>query len=125
MPAVNWVERGMYGDGNSVPRYHIVYGTWRPDRLRTCQPAPFQKAGCVEALLNGYANVRPLNADEKASWNLVLRGAALRFWLSRLLTRRLQQQRQQKQAGEMALQKDPAEFFNKLNKRWTVTPPAL
>ncbi len=29
MPAVNWVERGMYGDGNSVPRYHIVYGTSR------------------------------------------------------------------------------------------------
>ena len=29
MPAVNWVERGMNGDGNSVPRYHIVYGTSR------------------------------------------------------------------------------------------------
>src|SRR5690554_7153213 len=24
MPAVNWVERGRFGDGNSVPRYHIV-----------------------------------------------------------------------------------------------------
>ncbi len=29
MPAVNWVERGMYGEGNSVPRYHVVYGTSR------------------------------------------------------------------------------------------------
>ena len=29
MPAVNWVERGMHGDGNSVPRYHIVWGTSR------------------------------------------------------------------------------------------------
>jgi predicted oxidoreductase len=27
MPAVNWVERGLNGDGNSVPRYHIVWGT--------------------------------------------------------------------------------------------------
>lgn len=27
MPAVNWVERGMNGDGNSLPRYHIVWGT--------------------------------------------------------------------------------------------------
>ncbi|MCB1567715.1 MAG: FAD-binding protein [Xanthomonadales bacterium] len=27
MPAVNWVERGRNGDGNSVPRYHIVWGT--------------------------------------------------------------------------------------------------
>ncbi len=26
-PAVNWVERGMYGDGNSVPRYHVIWGT--------------------------------------------------------------------------------------------------
>lgn len=29
MPAVNWVERGRFGDGNSVPRYHIVWGTAR------------------------------------------------------------------------------------------------
>lgn len=28
-PAVNWVERGRYGEGNSVPRYHIVWGTSR------------------------------------------------------------------------------------------------
>lgn len=27
MPAVNWVERGLQGDGNSLPRYHIVWGT--------------------------------------------------------------------------------------------------
>ncbi len=29
MPAVHWVERGRYGDGNSVPRYHLVWGTGR------------------------------------------------------------------------------------------------
>jgi uncharacterized protein len=29
MPAVNWVERGLQGDGNSLPRYHIVWGTAR------------------------------------------------------------------------------------------------
>ncbi|MGJ4997226.1 FAD-binding protein [Bradyrhizobium sp. HKCCYLS3077] len=27
MPAVNWVERGLSGDGNALPRYHIVWGT--------------------------------------------------------------------------------------------------
>lgn len=27
LPAVNWVERGLYGDGNSVPRYHVLWGT--------------------------------------------------------------------------------------------------
>lgn len=29
MPAVNWVERGRHGDGNSLPRYHVVWGTAR------------------------------------------------------------------------------------------------
>ncbi len=29
MPAVNWVERGRFGDGNTVPRYHILWGTAR------------------------------------------------------------------------------------------------
>ncbi|NBB94080.1 MAG: FAD-dependent oxidoreductase [Gammaproteobacteria bacterium] len=29
LPAVNWVERGRFGDGNSVPRYHVVWGTAR------------------------------------------------------------------------------------------------
>lgn len=29
MPAVNWVERGRQGDGNSLPRYHVVWGTSR------------------------------------------------------------------------------------------------
>ncbi|RRJ82471.1 FAD-binding dehydrogenase [Aestuariirhabdus litorea] len=26
-PAVNWVERGLYHPGNSVPRYHVLWGT--------------------------------------------------------------------------------------------------
>lgn len=34
MPAVNWVERGRQGEGNSVPRYHIVWGTARWLTLR-------------------------------------------------------------------------------------------
>lgn len=27
LPAVQWVERGLNGDGNSVPRYHILWGS--------------------------------------------------------------------------------------------------
>ena len=34
MPAVNWVERGLQGNGNSLPRYHIVWGTSRHLTLR-------------------------------------------------------------------------------------------
>ncbi len=29
LPVVHWVERGEYGDGNSVPRYHIAWGCGR------------------------------------------------------------------------------------------------
>lgn len=29
MPAVNWVERGRFGEGNSLPRYHMLWGTAR------------------------------------------------------------------------------------------------
>lgn len=29
LPAVNWAERGRLGEGNSVPRYHVIYGTSR------------------------------------------------------------------------------------------------
>ncbi|WHZ10366.1 MAG: FAD-dependent oxidoreductase [Burkholderiaceae bacterium] len=43
MPAVNWVERGMNGDGNSLPRYHIVWGTAR--HLTRCMIAALREAG--------------------------------------------------------------------------------
>ena len=29
LPAVNWVERGRHGDGNRLPRYHVLWGTAR------------------------------------------------------------------------------------------------
>ena len=43
MPAVNWVERGRFGDGNSVPRYHIVWGTAR--KLTRCMIEHLEQAG--------------------------------------------------------------------------------
>lgn len=41
-PAVNWVERGMNGDGNSLPRYHVVWGTSR--ELVRCIVAALHRA---------------------------------------------------------------------------------
>ncbi len=43
MPAVNWVERGMNGDGNSLPRYHVVWGTSR--ELVRCLGGALLRAG--------------------------------------------------------------------------------
>ena len=43
MPAVNWVERGRFGEGNRVPRYHVIWGTAR--ELVRCMISALHKAG--------------------------------------------------------------------------------
>ena len=43
LPAVNWVERGRFGDGNRHPRYHIIWGTAR--ELVRCLVAALRDAG--------------------------------------------------------------------------------
>jgi uncharacterized protein len=40
-PVVNWAERGVYGDGNSVPRFHLTWGTGK--RLVDATWAAIQK----------------------------------------------------------------------------------
>ncbi|SHF08234.1 hypothetical protein SAMN04487965_1324 [Microbulbifer donghaiensis] len=43
LPAVNWVERGRTGEGNSLPRYHVIWGTSR--ELIHCLIAALRRAG--------------------------------------------------------------------------------
>ncbi|MEZ5478834.1 MAG: homoserine kinase [Thiolinea sp.] len=65
----------------------------------------------LQACMQGYHAVRPLTAAEAACWAGMLRAAALRFWLSRLLDVLYPR------PGEQVLQKDPAEFRIKLQAR--------
>ncbi len=53
MPAVNWVERGLHGDGNSLPRYHIVWGTARELTRRMVAALHAADAGRL-TLLHGH-----------------------------------------------------------------------
>lgn len=64
----------------------------------------------VAALLESYQQVRPIAKSELACWNLVLRGAALRFWLSRLLAQRLAGQR----GDSLPQDKQPVEYRDRL-----------
>jgi len=43
LPAVNWVERGRFGDGNTLPRYHVLWGTAQWLTLRVI--AALERAG--------------------------------------------------------------------------------
>jgi homoserine kinase type II len=38
----------------------------------------------LDAFMKAYQSVRPFTKEEQASWPLMLRAAALRFWVSRL-----------------------------------------
>jgi len=63
-----------------------------------------------EALVIGYQSVRPLSQFEAGMWNTVLRGAALRFWLSRLLATRIAAQRGER----LPASKQPQEYRDRL-----------
>jgi homoserine kinase, Neisseria type len=56
------------------------------------------------ALLSAYESLRPLERQEKRHWPIMLRAAALRFWLSRL------EHRCYPRPGEITQQKDPLVF---------------
>jgi homoserine kinase type II len=62
----------------------------------------------MEALMGGYESVRPLSQAERNAMPLLLRGAALRFLLTRLYDFLNQPE------GAMVKVKDPLEYYNKL-----------
>lgn len=58
----------------------------------------------AESLCHAYSSIRSVTAGEIEAWPMLLRLAALRFWLSRL------QDSHFPKAGEMTFQKNPDEF---------------
>ncbi len=69
MPAVNWVERGMNGDGNSLPRYHVLWGT---SREMTRRLIAAMKAAGASGTLNLLSRHRVIRLENAAG---VLSGA--------------------------------------------------
>ena len=53
------------------------------------------------ALVSAYHRYRPLVASERAAWSTLLRAAALRFWVSRLVDRH------RPRAGDLVIRRDP------------------
>lgn len=73
-------------------------------------------------LVDAYRRVRPLNDDEERLWDVFLRLAALRFWVSRLASQQLPQDHVR--PGSLVDNKDPLEFRRILLQRiQTPFPP--
>ncbi len=86
-----------------------------------CTVIDGENAGALDAdrvasMVRAYARVRVPNAEERAAWPVLLRAAALRFWLSRLYDLHLPR------AGELTHAHDPGVFERILRARVVAMP---
>jgi len=78
----------------------VAVNDWCVDESGLIEPKRYQ------ALMASYSKQRTLTDSEVDNWNLVLRAAALRFWLSRLQDKLFPRE------GELTQIKDPDFFLN-------------
>jgi homoserine kinase type II len=92
----------------------ITVNDWclQPDDTRSGHLDP----GRMKAMVRGYDAVRPLEPEERALWGPLLRGAALRFWLSRLYDLHIPR------PGELTHAHDPMSFECILRSRVASEP---
>ena len=81
----------------------------------------------LTALTRAYSLVRPFTGEEKQAWPLMLRLAAFRFWISRIITFVHPEQEVDKEHQENQISnfKDPEDFKNMLLLRRQESIPAL
>ena len=77
------------------------------------------QAGLLRAFLEGYRSKRTPTDEEQQAWPMLLRAAALRFWISRLFDYHLPR------PAQMVTPKDPNHCERVLRVRRDAHQPAL